>query len=210
MFTVNEDMSVFCTRGDCGTIFVSLERDDEPYLFQPNDVVRFKAVCKNGCHKVMIQKEIVVGIESEEVAIYLSAADTKIGDIISKPVDYWYEIELNPYTTPETIIGYDENGAKVFRLFPEGKDAEIDPPEDIPVEEVCDSVAEALARAKASGAFDGKDGYYPVKGLDYFDGKDGYTPKKGVDYYTDADRESMVRDVLAAIPAYNGETEDVT
>lgn len=36
---------------------------------------------------------------------------------------------------------------------------------------------------------DGKDGYTPVKGVDYFDGvngqngKDGYTPRKGVDYF---------------------------
>lgn len=34
-------------------------------------------------------------------------------------------------------------------------------------------VNEALARAKESGEFDGKDGYTPVKGKDYFDGKDG-------------------------------------
>ena len=32
----------------------------------------------------------------------------------------------------------------------------------------------------------GKDGYTPVKGVDYFDGKDGYTPVKGVDYFDGA------------------------
>jgi len=210
MFVVNEDNSIFCTRGDCGTMVVSYERDGAPYLFQPEDVVRFQAYHKKGCHEVVIQKEIVVGIESETVAIYLSAADTKIGEIISKPVDYWYEIELNPYTNPETIIGYDDDGAKVFRLFPEGADANIEPPADIPVDEVCDAVAEALARVKASGAFDGEDGYTPVYGLDYHDGKDGEAPVKGVDYFTAADKAAMVQEVLAAIPTYNGETEDVT
>lgn len=35
----------------------------------------------------------------------------------------------------------------------------------------------------------GKDGYTPIKGIDYFDGKDGkdgkdgYTPIKGIDYF---------------------------
>lgn len=29
----------------------------------------------------------------------------------------------------------------------------------------------------------GKDGYTPVKGIDYTDGRDGYTPVKGVDYF---------------------------
>lgn len=51
----------------------------------------------------------------------------------------------------------------------------------------------ALAQAKASGEFDGKDGkdgYIPIKGVDYFDGepgKDGYTPVKGKDYFDGID-----------------------
>lgn len=35
-------------------------------------------------------------------------------------------------------------------------------------------------------------------------GADGYTPVKGVDYWTQADRQSMVNDVLAALPAAEG------
>ena len=41
------------------------------------------------------------------------------------------------------------------------------------------------------------------------DGEDGYTPVKGVDYWTAADRQAMVADVIAALPVYNGEVEDV-
>ena len=57
-----------------------------------------------------------------------------------------------------------------------------------------EAIDDALAQAKASGEFDGEDGYTPVKGKDYFDGQDGvdgvdgYTPVKGKDYYTDADK----------------------
>lgn len=36
------------------------------------------------------------------------------------------------------------------------------------------------------------------------DGADGYTPQKGTDYWTTADRQSMVADVLAALPAAEG------
>lgn len=36
------------------------------------------------------------------------------------------------------------------------------------------------------------------------DGADGHTPVKGVDYWTTADRQSMVNDVLAALPAAEG------
>lgn len=65
---------------------------------------------------------------------------------------------------------------------------------------------------------DGKDGYTPIKGVDYFDGKDGavgekgsdgYTPIKGIDYYTEADKAEMLSAVIAALPKYNGEVEDV-
>lgn len=40
-------------------------------------------------------------------------------------------------------------------------------------------------------------------------GPAGYTPVKGTDYWTEADKQEMVDDVLAALPVYNGEVEDV-
>lgn len=42
----------------------------------------------------------------------------------------------------------------------------------------------------------GKDGYTPVKGVDYFDGnpgKDGHTPEKGTDYFTEADKQEIAQ-----------------
>lgn len=60
--------------------------------------------------------------DTTQVEMALYGEDTKFGEVISKPVDYWYEIELNPDTNPQTIVGYDEEGAKIFKLFPEGKD----------------------------------------------------------------------------------------
>lgn len=35
-------------------------------------------------------------------------------------------------------------------------------------------------------------------------GANGYTPVKGTDYFTDADKQELVADVLAALPAWNG------
>lgn len=48
-----------------------------------------------------------------------------------------------------------------------------------------ETAATIKARADA-GEFNGRDGYTPVKGVDYFDGENGdpgYTPIKGVDYF---------------------------
>lgn len=67
-----------------------------------------------------------------------------------------------------------------------------------------EAINAALAQAKESGEFDGKDGYTPVKGKDYFDGEPGKTPVKGTDYYTEADKAEMVNSVLAALPTWTG------
>jgi hypothetical protein len=136
MFEINEDKTINITRGDIGAFTVdALNEAGEKYLFQKGDVVRIKVTEKKACENVMFQKDFVVEEETEQVEILLTEEETKIGEVISKPTDYWYEVELNPLTNPQTIIGYDEDGAKILRLYPEGNDIEpVEPtPEDIPV-----------------------------------------------------------------------------
>ena len=122
MFVLNDDMSIYATRGD--TVFFTVCATDgsgAKYKFKPDDVVRFKAFEKKACENVVAQKDFVITEETEEVNILLTEDDTRFGKTISKPRDYWYEIELNPFTNPQTIIGYDDDGPKVFRLYPESK-----------------------------------------------------------------------------------------
>lgn len=122
MFKVNDDKSIYVTRGDILAFKVTSDYYGENYVFQAGDIVRMKVFEKKGCDCVMLQKDFIVEADTEEVTITLTGSDTKIGELIHKPKDYWYEVELNPLTNPQTIIGYDEDGAKVFRLFPEGAD----------------------------------------------------------------------------------------
>lgn len=124
MFVVNEDMSIYATRGD--VVFFSLTADEAGanHMFQPNDVVRFTVYGKKDAENVVLQKDFPIFEETETVPIFLGEEDTRFGDIISKPTDYWYEVELNPDSYPQTIIGYDEDGAKIFRLYPEGHEGE--------------------------------------------------------------------------------------
>ena len=136
MFVINEDLSIYITRGDTAFFRLSAMKDDtEKYKFQPGDVVRIKVFEKKSCDNVVMQKLFDIEAETDTVDMMLDENDTKIGEVISKPTDYWYEIELNPFTNPQTIIGYDDDGAKVFKLFPEGDDIEDTPiePEDIPI-----------------------------------------------------------------------------
>lgn len=125
MFVINEDKSIYLTRGDACIIKVqAMNKDGSIRTLKAGDVVRLKVFDKKGCGCVVLQEDVEAPADTEAVRIILTRDQTKIGDIISKPKDYWYEIELNPETAPQTIVGYDEDGAKILRLFPEGGDVE--------------------------------------------------------------------------------------
>ena len=136
MFKILKDKTTIClTRGDVADIEVSakLQEDSkppeewQPYVFVAGDIVRFSVFKKKDFSCIEIQKDVKVDKETEVVVVHLEKEDTKIGPLINKYVDYWYEVVLNPDTRPQTILGYDdidEAGEKIFRLFPEGGDPE--------------------------------------------------------------------------------------
>ena len=133
MFVVHDDMTIYATRGDVVYFSVEKKVGDGKHLFQPGDVVRIKVYEKKNCSKVVLIKDFVVEEETTSVNIFLEKNEMKFGEIISKPKDYWYEVELNPDTFPDTFIGYNEDGPALFKLFPEGKDVvegEIPDPEE--------------------------------------------------------------------------------
>ena len=114
------------TRGDILPLAITTTNDDgTDYVFKVGDVVRFTIYKKKDCSCVELQKDVVVEEETTEVYIDLTREDTKIGGLISKPVDYNYEVQLNPDTYPQTIIGYTvKDGPKLFTLTPEADDKE--------------------------------------------------------------------------------------
>lgn len=122
MYQVNDDNSIYATRGDIVYLSVTAENDGEPYTFQAGEVLRIKVFGKKDAESVVLQKDFPVTAATQTVELFLDESDTKFGDVISKPKDYWYEVELNPHENPQTIIGYNEDGPCVFRLFPEGDD----------------------------------------------------------------------------------------
>ena len=123
MFTINDDRSIYLTRGDIAVIEISaMKSETEAYTFQVGDVVRFNVFEKKRCDVVVLQKDVTVDAETTSVTIILDRVDTKLGELINKPKEYWYEVELNPDTMPQTIVGYDDDGPKILRLLPEGDD----------------------------------------------------------------------------------------
>lgn len=125
MFTIDSDQTIHATRGDVVCFAVAADgTGGERYLFREGDVVRICVSARKNCKNVLLCRDFPVFADTYQVIIALSESDTRLGAVISKPTDYWYEIELNPHTSPQTILGYDGDGAKIFRLYPEGAAAE--------------------------------------------------------------------------------------
>jgi hypothetical protein len=124
MFEVSADKTIHLTRGDIAVLEITSKLNKtEDLVFQVGDIVRF-SICQYGkFDQVVLRKEVEIAEETTVAVINLTKTDTKIGDVIHKPKDYWYEVELNPDTMPQTLIGYDTAGPKVFRLYPEGDDS---------------------------------------------------------------------------------------
>lgn len=116
---------ILINRGDIGVLSVSAQNEDgSEYTFKVGDIVRFRIIKVNDHSTIILQKDTTVNTEATEVDIELLSSDTTIGELIDAPVNYWYEIELNPDTAPQTIIGYDEKGPKILVLYPEGGNIE--------------------------------------------------------------------------------------
>ena len=113
-----EGSTILLNRGDVLNLTLSIMNDDEPYTFQVGDTIVFSVYGKNALNnEPVLTKEITIVEEGSTATISLTSEETKIGEYLNKPIDYWYEVELNGQYT---VIGYDENGPKVLKLFPEG------------------------------------------------------------------------------------------
>lgn len=104
--------TISINRGDRGTIKLINTYDK----FKIGDKIKFSIMEKDNYNNVVFQKVFTVIEESREFYLTLTSEDTKIGDIISKQVVYYYEIE---YNGDQTLIGYDKSRNKKFILFPE-------------------------------------------------------------------------------------------
>ena len=117
-----ENNAIKIQRGDKGTLIIQ-KKDDDGNIenFQKDDLVIFSVKENFSNENVILRKKIKVPEECSYVILELTKEDTTIGELISKPKTYQYDICINE---DNTILGYDDEGAKEFILYPEGSNDE--------------------------------------------------------------------------------------
>lgn len=112
MFKTDNNKNIYLNRGDA--MVIKLTADNRP--FEVGDTIQFSVVKRNDYKTIYLQKTFTIDTAGDSVELAFSSKDTTIGEIISEPTIYWYEIELN---NSDTIIGYDDKGPKQLILYPE-------------------------------------------------------------------------------------------
>lgn len=117
MFKIEGDI-IHINRGDKAIIEFSIDN----YTFQVDDVIRFAVYKEKKMSEEPIFEKIIINkSEGNSIEIVINSKDTQLVNLLDQPLKCWYEIELND---EQTILGYDENGPKVFIIYPEGADAD--------------------------------------------------------------------------------------
>ena len=117
-----------------------------------------------------------------------SSTNPSFGDISSET---FYELKSLLIKSSDTLNAYYEKiNAKLEGQYVKQTDF------DEHKQEVPQHINDALAQAKESGEFDGPPG---PKGPAGAAGKDGYTPVKGVDYFTEEDKTEIVDAAIATV-----------
>lgn len=104
------------SRGDSGTINLAYENS----RFPDGATVEFKIYEKDGLDSQPLTYKTVTAPTggSDSLALTLLSADTDIGTPENERVEYWYEIKVGG----NVVCGFDEQGAKIFYLYPAGQD----------------------------------------------------------------------------------------
>lgn len=120
MFKIDsETKHINLTRGDIAEFTIKIKnKDGSFYQFQIGDKISLGIYESKNFQSLKLKKEVTASEISESLDLTLTSEETKLDEPINKPKNYWYEVQLND---SQTIIGYDEQGAKLFTLYPEGE-----------------------------------------------------------------------------------------
>ena len=113
-----DDYHLKINRGNTLRFDYSILGGDTPYVFKEDDTIVFSVYESFGLEnepKLSVEFKPVEG--STEITIEIPKDKMKFAPMLNIEKDYWYEITLNE----ETMLGFDDTGAKILTIYPEGK-----------------------------------------------------------------------------------------
>ena len=120
MIKIDEDKTIHLTRGDATNEINKLVVSQEGVSFSANDKLKLIVVKKKGyTSSIVFSKEQTIADDGDEVEFELTEQETLTFPLANKKQEYWYDFVLNGDTT---ILGYDEDNAKKFIVYPGGID----------------------------------------------------------------------------------------
>lgn len=122
MITIDNEKNIGITRGDIGSFNLKvMQSNGSYYQFKTSDKVYFTVKKSYGDSSYIIRKIITFNRTTDTCVINLVASDTNFGSLIGSPRKYVYDISINEI---ETVVGYDDAGAKQFIIYPEASNDE--------------------------------------------------------------------------------------
>ena len=122
MITIDNNKNIGITRGDNASFNLKVKQADNTYYqFKTSDRVYFTVKKNYADSNFIIRKIITFGNTTDTCTINLVPTDTNFGSLIGGERKYVYDISINE---TETVVGYDQDGAKYFIIYPEASNDE--------------------------------------------------------------------------------------
>jgi len=112
---LTDNNTIRATRGESGSFILTIQN----YTFQVDDKITLNVYEEKKLDETpKLSKNITIETETNMLEIDFTETELTLGEVYNEPVEYWYEIRLND----KTVLGYDEDGAKKFIIYPKGVD----------------------------------------------------------------------------------------
>lgn len=122
MFKIDNEKTIHISRGD--SFSLDVKANDGNYTFQVGDVIKLRVYEKKGYEKEP-ELEVSYTVATAGTTQTIGIPQILFGEDINKPKTYWYEISVNE---DSTIVGYDEDGPKLFIVYPADETSAINTP----------------------------------------------------------------------------------
>lgn len=112
-----KNKTIHLNRGDSANIQVACNNSN----FEVEQSLYLYVMEAGNCENIILTAQATIEENSNTATISLSAEDTKS---LSEPFslgakEFWYELELQAGEERTTLVGFDEDGPKLFILYPE-------------------------------------------------------------------------------------------